>query len=479
VKAWKSGVWTLFGQATNIFANLAALAILGRLLTPEEFGIFGIAMAIQSFVLPILDMGLQPAYIKLEKNKADASNAFFTINALAGGAVALLIYSLSAPLAEFYQVDELDELIAFLSVSILFTAIGGQPQAVLTRKKRFDVIVFVNTTTLVSGAIFAVLLAWNGLGIWSLIWRVLYESAARFVLLALFSRQRYRLVGYTRLKPSLRDLSFGLEIVFSRLLNAWVRAIDKLMLSKFASLDVVGVYTRSQQLALMPDANIRTSVTTPALAYLAQKKTTASLEDYLTLYWLIFLIAGTPCLVLTVFGDIILPVLLGDQWSDAGWILQWMGLFGLARVFQGMITFYHVDRKIVKRTSYYVLGSIAGVLMLPIILLVTTSSHYLFIPCLSISAILYWLSALLHTMSRDWHSYQVAAMLIKLALVSVVSSGSILLLKLLFWPVNFTESTVELQYLITGMLCQAALVFSLFAALNTEEMRRFLNLIRK
>ena len=95
MKAWKSGAWTISGQAMAITINLSTLAVLGRLLTPAEFGVFGLVLAVQALVLPILDMGLQPAYLKLELADSDASNAFFTVNVLIGGLISFLIFFLS------------------------------------------------------------------------------------------------------------------------------------------------------------------------------------------------------------------------------------------------------------------------------------------------------------------------------------------------------------------------------------------------
>ena len=80
MKAWKSGTWAISGQALQLLITVLTLAILGRILSPEEFGIFGLVIAVQAFILPVLDMGLLPAFIKLESAERDASNAFFTIN---------------------------------------------------------------------------------------------------------------------------------------------------------------------------------------------------------------------------------------------------------------------------------------------------------------------------------------------------------------------------------------------------------------
>ena len=103
MSAIRSGVYSLLNKGLTIVLNLSGLAVLGRLLTPGEFGIFGIVVATESLFLPVLDMGLTPAFIKLETETQEASNAFFSVNILLGFAVALALALLSPVLVYIYE----------------------------------------------------------------------------------------------------------------------------------------------------------------------------------------------------------------------------------------------------------------------------------------------------------------------------------------------------------------------------------------
>ena len=80
MKAWQSVSWTMSSQIINTLITIISLAILGRLLTPAEFGIFGLVITVQAFFKPIIDLGLLPAFIKLPSVTEATSNVFFTIN---------------------------------------------------------------------------------------------------------------------------------------------------------------------------------------------------------------------------------------------------------------------------------------------------------------------------------------------------------------------------------------------------------------
>ena len=138
--------------------------------------------------------------------------------------------------------------------------------------------------------IFLASTGWTGWAVWALVARGIFEALARFVALTWLSGKRYGLVGFKVLKSFGNELRFGLDIVVSRLLAGWVGAADKLIIGKFVPLNELGAYTRSHQLAMMPDGNLRNSITTPALSYLARSE--ASAKNYINLTWVVFVVAG-------------------------------------------------------------------------------------------------------------------------------------------------------------------------------------------
>ncbi len=471
MRAWKSGIWSLSGQAINLFVTLTSLAILGRLLTPQDFGLFGLVLAVQSFIAPLLDMGLLPAYLKVEGSDKQASDAFFTVNVFVGCLIAGLLVLFAPWLALLYTTEQLTSLFAVFSISIVINSLAAQPVAVLSRDKRFDKLFFVQTSALVFSTILAVGLALLGFGVWALVWRAVCTSVVRFGVLYLLSDRKYKLVRISAIKPFIPDLKFGVEIFFSRLLSGWANSLDKLVLAKFITLSELGGYTKSQQLSLMPDSLIRTALTTPALSYLARIQSKSKVEDYLLLYGVVFLLAGVPCLVITAYGDIILPLVLGNQWEGVGWMLQWMGLYGLARVLYGLMVVYNIDRATVHRTSLAVIGSIFGVLMLPFILLFTTENLNYFILSTGIMSIIYWFGALLYTTLRDnvCATYRIVKVLLSFIIISLVS----VLVTMEFFP---PPSAINI---ILGIFSIVIISCSLFTVFNFDIAKRLYLMIRR
>lgn len=461
-------------QVINVLVTLATLAILGRLLTPAEFGLFGLVLAVQAVIKPVQDMGLQPAYIKLAKTSEDASNAFFTINVAIGVLGGILIAALAPWIAQFYSAEQLQILLPVFALSFVLAAASGQPVALQSRDKRFDRIAMVNTSVLIIGAMVAVVFAWTGFGVWALVWRAIIEAGLRFIIFSSLTPHSYRIVGYPTIKPYMRDIGFGIEIATSRLLGGWINALDKLILGKYLSISELGGYTRSQQFAFMPDAKIRTSITTPALSYLARQSDHNKIENYLFLLWVVFVLAGTPCLILITYGDLLLPLILGDQWIEFGWILQCMGLYGLGRVFKGYSVVYHIDRKSVKWTNIYLLGSIFGVLLLPVMFIISTGSSFYFIVSITVMSPFYWLSVLVHAFSRDWPT---AVSQVRKAFLKIMSVIIVALTVMLFLKEILTRDII-FESVVMGVSLQMALLMLIFSVLHKKELQRVWNTMR-
>lgn len=76
---FKNSIYSLGGKVVNMIVNFGGMAILARLISPEEFGVFAIILSVQMFFQAVLDMGLGPVYIKKKTLTTEFISSFFTI----------------------------------------------------------------------------------------------------------------------------------------------------------------------------------------------------------------------------------------------------------------------------------------------------------------------------------------------------------------------------------------------------------------
>ena len=147
------------------------MAILGRLLTPEDFGLFSIMLAIQTLFSPVLNLGLTQAYIMESQVNQSTENAYHNINLMLGVINAIFLIIAAPLLAHFYQKPILFSMTIFFSGSILLSAMCTQRMAHFTRQKRFGLLMIIDSTTQFSGIISAMIAGMCGFGAWALLIR--------------------------------------------------------------------------------------------------------------------------------------------------------------------------------------------------------------------------------------------------------------------------------------------------------------------
>ena len=113
------------------------------------------------------------------------------------------------------------------------------------------------TAALISGTV-AVIMALNGFGVWSLVWRSITGSVVQAIML--WSANRWKPVLIFSRK-SLRSLfSFGSKFLVSGLIDTIYRNIYLLIIGKFFSAADLGYYTRADQFSRLASQNLTGTV---------------------------------------------------------------------------------------------------------------------------------------------------------------------------------------------------------------------------
>lgn len=127
-KEFLSGVfYTAVAKYSGIVISLIVSSILARLLTPQEFGVVGVATVIIAFFNILGDIGIGPAVIQhkeLTDRDLSSIHTFTTYTGLVLGA----FFFLSADIiADIYEDNKLVGICRLLSLSIVFTCWGIVP----------------------------------------------------------------------------------------------------------------------------------------------------------------------------------------------------------------------------------------------------------------------------------------------------------------------------------------------------------------
>src|SRR4051794_37028651 len=129
-------LWQALSFGLGRALTLVATIVLARLLTPEEFGLVGLALVFVSFAEYVTDLGVAQALVYFERDRRtqDAALALCIASGTALAAAALL----AAPaIAGFFDAPEIAPMVRVLAGALLLSALRQVPVALLRRELAF------------------------------------------------------------------------------------------------------------------------------------------------------------------------------------------------------------------------------------------------------------------------------------------------------------------------------------------------------
>jgi len=336
----RSGLGTRTARASAI--NLAAgaaryplsiisVAVLARLLSPTDFGVYEVVGAFATLLATFSDFGLTAAIVHKENLTQDEVSGLFWVSV--GLGIGLCgILTISGPvLAHFYGDRRQAGLAALLGVSFLITSIRIQHAGLCVRQQQFGKLAIADLAGLLTAFPIAIIAALRGWGPWTLSARdvagPLVTAAALWIMVPWHPRLTWRWSNIRSL------VSFGGHLTLSRWVgNIFMRA-DKMVLGLFVSAGVLGQYGRAFFIATLPCVVLSSAVTQPFISMLARVNSddrARAKELYLRFWQFTIAVPMFGGLLLAPFGRDVVSFLYGSQWTLAG---NYLKLLSLAAAF--------------------------------------------------------------------------------------------------------------------------------------------------
>jgi len=323
------GTMNLFGQAFRFILNLVGIAILARLLTPEDFGLVAMVITVVGFMLLYKDLGLSKATIQTEDIKHHQVSTLFWVNVAFSFVIFLLCWAIASTVARVYNEPRLTKITIVMAISFIFGGLTGQFQALMHRHMRFATINIVESLSVMGGIIVGIFFALRGYGYWSLVYKLLFEQ---FLLMFGFWLTCNWRPGKPVFSKEVRSLlQFGGNLTGANILYYLIGNTDKFILGAFSGAYQLGIYSKAYQFLALPVQQINipfSSVVISALSRLQNDKLTFRTYYRKSVQFMADI--SIPMVVfLWVASEDIVWVFLGPQWLDSVIIFRILGLAAL------------------------------------------------------------------------------------------------------------------------------------------------------
>lgn len=316
--------WSFLEQLSKRGISIIVTLLLARLLIPEDFGLLAMMAVFVTVASALMDSGIKQAVIrKKDATQDDFNTAFYTNLAL--GAFSYLILFLAAPLiADFYDEERLVLLIRVAGLIVFINSFQVIQSAILSRELNFKNQLKASVPASAISGIVAVILAYSGAGVWSLVTQMLLS--ALLLTMMLWWLQRWRPTLTYNFNTFKEIYSFGYKLFLASLIRHVGRNIYVLVIANLFGASVAGLYffaNRIKELVVSQLVSAVQQVTYPALATLQDNDSRLKLAYRKVLGVTTFLLF--PCMMmLATIAQPLFEIALPARWYDAIIYLQLM-----------------------------------------------------------------------------------------------------------------------------------------------------------
>ncbi|MHC4549497.1 MAG: lipopolysaccharide biosynthesis protein [Planctomycetota bacterium] len=325
----RGSVASMGTQGVKLVLQMGSTMVLARLLTPDDYGIFGMAIVVTGFLALFNDLGLSMATIQRREITHGQVTALFWVNAALGFVIMLAALAAAPVTAWFFGEPGLKGVVAALAVAFLCGGLAVQHQALLRRQMRYGRIALLEVTALVVGVAVGIGCAWRGMGYWSLVAMHLAVTATSLV--GAWTLCRW-VPGRPRRAENVNALlGFGANLFGFNLVNYFSRSADSLLLGWRWGAQPLGFYANARRLMQLPLTQLNapmTQVAIPALSRVADQAARYR-AAYLRFVDKILLLALPGIAFLIATSDWLVAVLLGPQWGESAHLLAILGVGAL------------------------------------------------------------------------------------------------------------------------------------------------------
>lgn len=321
-------VWSAINTIAMKFATIAVTAVVVRIVTPRDFGVFAVAATIYAVVSSFAELGLSSC---LTRRDFDPDRVGPTVVAVAVTSSAILaagMWVTARPVASALGTSDATGAVRILSLSVFFTGVFTAPTALLVREFRQRVLFSSTVIAFVPANGSLILLALQGDGATAFAWSRLIGQLCAGLYLIWKVKQRYP--PWIDSSWLGRVLRFGLPLAGANLVNLSLLNADYVFVGHGLGPGRLGIYMLAFNVASWSTSVLSATINSVAMPAFSQANSDhGGLSTLLSRSTRIVSLIGFPISTLTMaLAQPLVATLYGPRWTAAGPVLQILAAYG-------------------------------------------------------------------------------------------------------------------------------------------------------
>lgn len=344
--AARGTIWLAAQRWVLRLSGLITIAILTRLLTPEEFGVVAVATAVIPFVLILSELGLSVFIVQAPRLTHRILCSAFWFCLVVAIVLSTLLVLLSPAIANLMRVPAATEVLQVMSLSVVVVVLGSVPMALLRRRLQFRLLALQAALGGVIAQAVAIVMALRGAGAGALVAQLLVAQTISTVL-------AWRSAGWRPgLHLSRRAVGemarFGINIVLTECVGTGRAAGESAVVAYVLGPVALGYLSIAQRLVVVvQDSGAAAVVPVSTVVFAKLRDAGGRLrEAYLRSTSIAYMTVAPLLGFLAISAPLMVTLLFGDEWEASVPIAQGLAVAAIltlgAVLDQGL--FYGVGR---------------------------------------------------------------------------------------------------------------------------------------
>jgi len=330
-RAVRGGFWVFLLRTTQQLFNFVRLIILARILSPNDFGLMGIALLTMATLDTFSQTGFQQALIQKKEDIKPYLDSAWTVLILRGFILFAILFFIAPYAATFFNAPEAKPIVQVIGFAVLFQAFTNIGVVYFQKELEFNKQFIYHLSGTLADFVVAISAALILRSVWALVFGLLAGNFARFVVSYLIHPYRPHLSSDLRKTKEL--FGFGKWILGSSVLIFLITQGDDIFVGKLLGATALGFYQMAYRISNIPATEIThviSQVTFPAYSKLQDnipKLREAYLKVLQVTAFLSFPIAG----LIFVLAPDFTKIFLGEKWMPMVPAMQVLVFAGLVR----------------------------------------------------------------------------------------------------------------------------------------------------
>jgi O-antigen/teichoic acid export membrane protein len=321
----------LNGIATRL-GTLGIGIALARVIGPEEFGTYAVALLALVAALSFNELGVSLAIIRWPDDPRTIAPTVTTISVAASVCIAGAGVLLAPAFASAMGEPGATGVVRVMALSVVISGVVASPAALMQREFQQERRMLIDQINTWGGAISSLLLAVAGMGAMSLAIGRIIGSAGAMVLFLHFCPVPFRL--RVDRDVARRLLHFGLPLAGASIVVFAISFADQIVVGRVLGSTALGFYLLAFNLSSWPVQMFSQPLRSvaPATFSRLQHEPEAMRSTFRSLVGLLAAVTFPVCLLLAGAAEPLIRFVYGTDWAPAAPALVWLAILGAYRI---------------------------------------------------------------------------------------------------------------------------------------------------